>query len=204
MPHQDVAVYAPQVEALAAGEHGYGYLADLRGCKDELGVRRRFLQRLEKRVEGASGEHVDFVDNEDPVAAQRRAVACLADEFTCVVDAGMGGSIDLNDIDMPGFSDAYAGPAGAAGVEGRPVPVLVPDAIQRPSDDSGCRRLADTADAGQHESVRDPLGFEGISKRAHEAFLPDQRIESQGTVLSGQDFVGVGATGSDGLVRGFF
>jgi hypothetical protein len=57
-----------QVEALAARQDRDRHLADLGGGEEELHMGGRFLQRLQKRVEGACRQHVDLVDDEDLVA----------------------------------------------------------------------------------------------------------------------------------------
>ena len=49
--------------------------------EDELHVLGRLLERLEQRVEGRRGEHVDFVDDVDLVLPLRRRVAHVVAQF---------------------------------------------------------------------------------------------------------------------------
>ena len=62
---------AAQVEALAARQDRDRHLADLGRGENELGVRRRLLERLQEGVERLVREHVDFVDDVDLVAGAR-------------------------------------------------------------------------------------------------------------------------------------
>jgi hypothetical protein len=55
----------PEVESLAAGQDRRRQAPRLRGRQHEDDVRRRLLQRLEERVEGRLGQHVDLVDDVD-------------------------------------------------------------------------------------------------------------------------------------------
>src|SRR5262249_60932587 len=87
--HQQIGIDAAQIEALAARQNGDGDLANFRRREDELGVRRRLLQRLEQRVEGLRGEHVNFVENVDLVARADRRIADRVIDLTYVVDAVM-------------------------------------------------------------------------------------------------------------------
>ena len=86
------------------------------GGQDEAGVRGRLFQRLEQRVEGAVGEHVHFVDDVDLVAALAGAKADLVAQFADIVDAVVGGSVDLDQVDHAPFGD---GDAGGALLQGR-------------------------------------------------------------------------------------
>ena len=97
-----------QVEALAARQDGDRDLADLGGGEDELGVRRRLLQRLEQRVERLRGQHVDFVEDVDLVARADRRIADGVVDLAHVVDAVVGGGVHLDDVDVPALHDRLA------------------------------------------------------------------------------------------------
>ena len=108
MGDQQLGVDAPEVEALAARQHGDRHLADLGGGEDELHMRRRLLERLQKAVEGLRREHVHFVDDVDLVARRHRRVAHLLDDLADVVDAGVRGGVHLDHVDMAAFHDGGA------------------------------------------------------------------------------------------------
>ena len=99
---QRVAVHPPQVEALAARQHRDRDLADLGRGEDELGVRRRLLERLQQRVEGLVGQHVDFVEDVDLVARRGRPERDALMQLAHVVDAGMRGGVELDHVDAIG------------------------------------------------------------------------------------------------------
>jgi hypothetical protein len=112
-------VDAAQVEALAARQHRDRNLADFGRGEDELDVLRRLFERLQQAVEGLRGEHVHFVDDIDLVTRRNRAVAHLFDDLADIVDAGMGGGVHLDDIDMAAFHDRLAMFAGHGKVDRR-------------------------------------------------------------------------------------
>ena len=59
---------------------------------------RRLLDGLEQRVEGLAGDLVGFVDDEDLVAVARRLVAHVLAQLAHLVDAAVGGRVDLDDV----------------------------------------------------------------------------------------------------------
>jgi hypothetical protein len=90
---------ALELEVLAAGEDGHGNLAVLGGREDEDHLGRRLLEGLQQRVEGRVREHVDFVDDEDAVAVAAGGVADRLTQLAHVVDAVVGGAVDLEDVE---------------------------------------------------------------------------------------------------------
>ena len=119
MADQHLRVDAPQVEALAARQHRDRHLADLGGGEDELHMRRRLFERLQQAVEGLRRQHVHFVDDVDLVARRDRRVAHLLDDLADVVDAGVGGGVHLDHVDMAAFHDGAAMLARSAELDGR-------------------------------------------------------------------------------------
>ena len=100
-----------------------------------------------------------LVDDEHLVAvADRRDRQALDDDLADVVDAGMGGGVDLEDVDVAALGDLDAGVTLAARVGRRPL-----DAVQRPGEDARAGRLAAAARAGEHERVGDALALERVA-----------------------------------------
>ena len=64
----------------------------------EDGVRRRLLERLEKRVPRLRGEHVRLVEDVDLVAAGDRRVDDALAQVADVVDGVVGGGVHLDDV----------------------------------------------------------------------------------------------------------
>ena len=77
-------------------------------AKNELHMRRRFFQRLQKRVERAFGEHVNFVDQENLGARHQRVILCALDNLADIVDAGVGGRVHLEHVGVAAFHDLGA------------------------------------------------------------------------------------------------
>jgi hypothetical protein len=103
-----------QVELQAARQHGDRQLLRVGGREQELDVARRLLERLEQRVERALGQHVHLVDEVHLGAAARRHVLRVLDQRAHVVDAGVAGRVDLEQVDEAAGVDVAAGVAFAA------------------------------------------------------------------------------------------
>ena len=87
--------------------------------EDELHVRRRLLQRLQQGVEGVLGEHVHFVDDVHLEPRAGRAELGVGDDVADVVDAGVAGGVDLDDVQVLAAGDRQARIALAARLGGR-------------------------------------------------------------------------------------
>ena len=98
-----------EVVALAAREDGVGELVVLGRREDELHVRRRLLERLQERVEGARREHVDLVDDADLEAVARGVVARALAQLAHLLDAVVGGAVDLLHVERGPGRDLHAG-----------------------------------------------------------------------------------------------
>ena len=186
-PDQASGLDPAEVEALAAGEHGDRHLAHLGGGEDEADVLRRLLERLQKAVEGGLRQHVDFVDDVDLVAGDRRPVARRLDDLADVVDAGVRGGVHLDHVDMAAFHDGGAVLAELLHVDRRPVDLAGERVVERAGKDAGGRRLADAADAGEHIGLRDASGAERIGQGADHRLLADQLGEAPRPVFPGKD-----------------
>ena len=161
-------------------------LVQLRRRHDEDDVRRRLLHRLEQRVERLRRELVHLVDDEDLVAiADRRHRERADDHLADVVDAGVGGRVDLEDVDVAPLRDLHAGVALAARIRRRPL-----HAVQRPRQDARGGRLADPAGAGEDERLREAAARERVAKRRGDGLLADHVLEPLRTPLPGEDLVG--------------
>ena len=203
---QRFRVDAAQIEPLTARQHRHRDPAHLGGGEHELHVRRRFLERLEERVEGALREHVDLVDDVDLGARGRGPVAGAFDQLADVVDAGVAGGVHFEDIHVAVLVDGAAVLAFAARFDGRPAGAVGANAIERAGDDSRGGRLANPAHAGQHERVRQPPGSERIGEGAHHRLLADQFGKRLRSIGAGEDAVrtaGLAHLGDALVVHGY-
>ena len=154
----------------------------------------RLLKRLQQAVESLRREHVDLVDDIDLVARRDRPVAHLLDDLANVVDAGMGGGVHLDHVDMAAFHDRLAMFAGDLEIDRRLVDFggLV---VERARQNAGRGRLAHSAHAGQHVGLRDASGLEGVGEGSHHRLLANHQVgEILGAIFAGENPVAGRAT----------
>ena len=174
-----------QVELQAAREHRHRQLLRVGGGEQELGVLRRFLQRLQQRVEGVSRQHVHFVDQVHLVLATGRAVLRVLDHLAHVVDAGVARRIDLQQVEEPAGIDIDADRAHAAWLGADAA--LAVEALGEDPRDGG---LADPARSGEQEGVVDPPAVERMGQCADHVLLADELGEALGPPFAGEDLIG--------------
>jgi hypothetical protein len=104
----------------------------------------RFLQGLEKGIERLRREHMDFVDNIDLIPAVARHVFHIFSKLADLVDASVGGPVDLKHINRHALGDFLAGGATIARSGGG---ALL--AVYRLGEYAGNRGLADTSGASK-------------------------------------------------------
>ena len=107
-----------EIETLAAAEDCRQNFLRFGRRENKFHVRRRFLQRLEQRVERGRRKHVHFVDEIDFVVTLGRGVANVIAQLAHVLDAIVAGSVDLDHIETISGSDLAAVIAHAAGRDG--------------------------------------------------------------------------------------
>ncbi len=135
-------------------------------------------------------------------------VADGLDDFANVVDAGVGGRVHFENVDMAAFHDGLAMDAEFGDVEGRFVCRAGPLIIQSAGQNSRRCGLADAADACQHVGLRDPVHRERVSQRANQDVLADQIVQGLRAVFAGENDVrgggtfGCGAHASENSVGG--
>ena len=177
--HDRVRLHLLQVELQAAAQHRDRNLLRIGRREDEFHMLGRLFERLQHRVEGVTGQHVDFVDHVDLVAAARRGVSRLFEQGRHVVDAAVGRSVHLDVVNEATGVDLGTGGTDAARFR-RDAGV----AVQTLGENAGDRRLADAACAGEQIGVMQALLFQGMGQRAHDVVLTDQRVEAAGTPLA--------------------
>jgi hypothetical protein len=163
---------------LAAGDDGRGDLVEVGGGKDEDGVGRGFLERLEEGVEGALGEHVHFVEEVDLAGEVGRGVGDLLAQLPDVVDAAVAGGVHFDQVKGGAGED---GPAGIAGVARLAIAELA--AVDGPGEDAGGRRFAGAARPAEQVGVAHPGAFQSVAQRPRDMLLPDHGVKSQWSPL---------------------
>src|SRR5581483_82452 len=162
----------------------------LGGAKDEDRPWRRLLDRLEERIEGFVGDLVRFVDDEDLVAVAGGLVANVFAQLAHLVDAAVGGGVDLDDVGGVAAGDLAAAGAFAARRRSRAV-----DAVQAAGEDAGDGRFAGAALAGEDVPMRDAVLRDGVLERGLDVLLVDHVAKRLGPIFAG-DYLVHGAGGS--------
>ena len=170
-----------QVELQAAAEHGHRDLLRIGGRQDELDVLGRLLERLQHRVEGMAGELVHLVDDVDLEAPARRRVLGRLQQLAHLLDARVGGGIDLQQVDEAAGVDLDAGRALAAGLCRHAC-----FAVEALGKDARQRRLADAARAGEQVGVMQAVLLERVTQCPHDVLLPYQAAEIPRPPLAGK------------------
>ena len=163
-----------------------GNVLGLRGGHHEDDVVGRLLEGLEQRVEGGVGDLVRLVEDVDLVLVARGAVAGGVAELADLVDAAVGGGVDLDDVDGVAGADLGAGLADVAGLGGGAE--LAADgvaAVERHGQDAGDGGLADAAVAGEDVAVGDAVLGERVHQGHGDVVLSDDVGEALGTVFAG-------------------
>jgi len=189
---------ASQVVALAARQHREGDLLGIGRCEDEEAAGRRLFEGLEQGVEGGLRQHVDLVDDEDPVLAGGGRVADRLDQLANVVNARAARCVDLLYVRRVAGNDLLTGMAGATGRVRRPL-LAVEAAGQDPCEGG----LADAARARQQQGVGHPIASNGVTQRRGDVALAHHLIEGLRPPLARCDLIAHGGRPqSGGISRG--
>ncbi len=183
---------APEVEPLRPREDRREDLVRLGGGEDEEDVRRRLLQRLQERVEGALREHVDLVEDVDlllrALGRDADGVAQLADVVHLVVRGG----VNLDDVHRAALLEGAAGVARAARL-GVVSLGQRRGAVDGLGEDARGRRLAHAARPAEEVGVGEAAEADGVAERLRHVLLADHLTEGLRAVLPRGDLVARGA-----------
>ena len=161
-------------ELLAAGTDRRRHFLQFGGCENEDHVGRRFFQRFEQRVERADRKHVDFVDDVDLVAAGLGRKEHFVLDLPDIIDPGVAGSVDFNDIDAVAGFDFDAVAAHPARFGGRTF-----IAVQGTGKDSGSGGFSHSA--GTAEEIR--MGDSPLGDRAFDRGNDERLTDKSGKLL---------------------
>ena len=170
---------APEAVALAAGKDRRGDLLKLGRRKNEHQVLGRLFDNLQKGVEGGEGEHMHLVDDVDAFPGNRGGKHSLLPQVAHVVDTGIGGRIQLDDIQDASVVDAAAIAALVAGVAVYGV-FAVHGLGQNPGTGGFARPARADEDVGVGKMPAADLGLQGLGNM----LLPDDLVKGLRTPLS--------------------
>ena len=105
-----------KAEVLAARADGLRNIFRLGRRHHEDDVRRRLFEGLEQGIEGGLGDLVGFVEDVDLVAVAGGRIARSVAQLANLVDAAIGGRVDLDHVDGVALANFDAGVADAAGL----------------------------------------------------------------------------------------
>ena len=180
----DVRRQLLQVELQAAREHGDRDLLGVGGREDELDVLRRLFKGLQHRSKRVPRQHVDFVDQVNLVAPDRRRIARGVENLAHVVDAGRRCGIELDQVDEAAFIDRNAGTTNAAGRRGD-----AGLAIERLGEDPRDGRLADAARSGEQVRVMQAHLRQRVGQRPDDVRLARELREISRAPFAGKDLI---------------
>src|ERR1700686_556492 len=127
-----------------------------------------------------------FVENVNLEAIARRAIARRLAQFANLVNAAVGGRVDLDYVDRVSGANLGAGFANAARLRHRPVGRA---AIQSRRQNARHGGLSNAAMPAEDVAVRGPSLFQGILQGARDVLLSDHLGELLRTIFTRQDGV---------------
>ena len=147
--------HSSEIIALTAGKNRHRKLVRLRCAENKNRIGRRFLQCLQKRIEGRSREHVHLINDEDAVFSLRRRVRYLLNDAADVIDTVVARRIHLHHVKIRILCDRPAGAAFAARI---PVDRML--AIHRLGVNLGDGCFTRSTCAAEQVAVADPAGID--------------------------------------------
>ena len=176
---------------LAARADGLGKVLGLSRRHHEDDVVRRLFQRLQQGIESGVGDLVGLVEDVDLVLVACGAVAGGVAQLADLVDAAIGGGVDLDDVDGIAGLDLGAAFADLAWLgrwpRGRADGIA---AVQRHGQDARDGGLADAAVAGEDVTVGDAVLGERMHQSHSDVVLSDDVGEALGTIFASEYLVG--------------
>ena len=172
--------HAFEVVDLTTAQNGGQNLVLLRRGQDEDDVCGRFLERLQKGVEGCRGQHVHLVDDEHLVLAYLRRYARLLHQRLDVLHGVVRGSIELEDVERALFVEGLTRLTVSAGLalSGRR------HAVDGFGEDASAGGFSHAAWPAEQVGVGQLAATYGILERGGERLLTYHGIERGRTVLS--------------------
>ena len=140
---------------------------------------RRLLDDLQERVEGRNGQHVDLIDDVHTLFHLAGGVNGIVAQIADVVNAVVGGGVDLQNIHAGARIDGLTGLADIAGIA-----VVGIQAVDRLAQNLGAAGLTRTTGARKQIRMAHVTGQKLCLQRLRHSPLPHNIIESLGTIFT--------------------
>jgi len=173
-----------KIEPLTAAQNSWQNFLWLSGRENKFHMLGRLLQRLQERIKCCWRKHVHFVDQINLITALGRRITNVLPQLTHIFYAVVARSVDLDDVQTVAGSYLPAVIAFSAWRDGRAF-----NAIERLGQNPGSRCFAYTARPDKEIGVGKPILRDRIFQRTRYVRLPNQIIESLGSILSGENLV---------------
>jgi hypothetical protein len=188
-----------EFENLAARRNCFRHLVRVGRCHDEDDIRGRLFDRFQQRIKRRGREHVYFVDYENLVAIACRPDANTVYDYVAdIIDAGVRGGVDLQNVHRTAFRDLATRRTSlfvsrCARRRGRFVRFVTVEPFGDQSR-GGC--LAYATGAGKEICVMQTVVLERVLERARQHFLTGYICKCLRTPLAGDYLIGHLSTGS--------
>jgi len=136
-----------------------------------------FFERFQQRVERIGRQHMDFIDDIDFIFDIAGEIFDFIAEFPDIVDAGIAGGVDFDDVADRSVLDPQAIGADVARIGDGGV-----FAVDRFRKNTGDRGFSGSARSGEQIGVGDLIVFQGVFQRGRDMFLTGHFVEIGGTV----------------------
>ena len=152
---------------------------------------RRLLNELEQRVEGVRAEHVDLVDDVDPLSQLRWGGQRPHHKVACILDQAVAGGVDLDDVHGPALADRDAGRTGVTRLT-----ILAPiRTVDGLGQDARGRSLASSTRTHEEIGVGNAVGHDGMAERGDDVVLTQNLAEALRPPATVERLVGCAARG---------
>ena len=163
---------AAEIMALAARKDRGGHLLQLGRGEDEDQMLGRLFDDLQQRIEGRDRKHMHLVDDIDALFYGRGREDGFLPQGADVVDAVVGGSVQLDHIEDRAIGDTAAGGAFSAGVAVHRVL-----AVDRAGEDARTGRFARSPRANKQIRVREPRCTHLVLQGLGDVLLADDVVK---------------------------
>ena len=173
-----------EIATLAATEHCRQNPLGLGSRENEFHMGRGLFQRLQQRIEGIPGEHVDLVEDEDPVTPLGRSILNMLNQTANVVDSAIRCPVHFSDVRILAPENPLAGFAFTTRCR-----FFCVWTLQCRSENSCHRSLAHPSGAAKQIGVSQPVLQNRLSQGIGNRLLPHHFVEIPGAESTGDHLV---------------